>query len=154
MKLLSSYFYQIRNFPENYVPLSTVIWDPRWFHKNLYQQYEFIDKRGILNGLRWELVVPKMILNECPCSKKDEYNGKSQPPCQYLHEYKCYLKSLDSEEVWKDLLNFKLKIKKALHLKYDTLQLVLMFHEKEGNPCSERNVLIPYLRSIEVEEFK
>lgn len=32
MKILISYFYQIRFFKPNMIPLSTAAFDPKWFH--------------------------------------------------------------------------------------------------------------------------
>lgn len=52
MKLAISYFYQIRNFKKNMLPLSTAVSDPAWFHENLNNNHIFIDKRGIINGIR------------------------------------------------------------------------------------------------------
>ena len=33
MKFYISYFYQIRNFSPNMIPISTTVSDPDWFHK-------------------------------------------------------------------------------------------------------------------------
>lgn len=35
MKIYTSYFYQIRFFKPNMIPLSTAKYDPSWFHKGL-----------------------------------------------------------------------------------------------------------------------
>ena len=32
MKIRISYFYQVRNFKPNMIPMSTAISDPAWFH--------------------------------------------------------------------------------------------------------------------------
>ena len=52
MEIRTSYFYQIRNFKKNMLPVSTAIYDPKWYHHNLGYNNIFEDKRGILNGLR------------------------------------------------------------------------------------------------------
>ena len=52
MKLAISYFYQIRNFKKYMLPLSTAVSDPSWYHENLNNNHIFIDKRGIINGIR------------------------------------------------------------------------------------------------------
>ena len=44
---MTSYFYQIRNFKPNMIPLSTALWDPKWFHKNKGHSFQFKDKNGV-----------------------------------------------------------------------------------------------------------
>lgn len=58
MKIRTSYFYQIRNFTRNMIPISTAVWDPTWYH-NFTNDYNYIfkDKRNILNGLRLESII-------------------------------------------------------------------------------------------------
>ena len=46
MKLAISYFYQIRNFKPNMIPVSTARWDPKWYHDGKGAEYNFIDKNG------------------------------------------------------------------------------------------------------------
>lgn len=58
MKIYTSYFYQVRNFPINTVAFSTAMWDPKWFHDFKDRKYKFKDKRGIWNGLRATPLVP------------------------------------------------------------------------------------------------
>ena len=52
MKIRTSYFYQIRNFKKNMIPVSTAMSDPLWYRPEQGQEY-FFDKRGIVNGLRY-----------------------------------------------------------------------------------------------------
>ena len=58
MKFYTSYFYQIRNFTPNMIPLSTACGDPLWFHKGMDNGYTFFDKNGVINGLRAEMLHP------------------------------------------------------------------------------------------------
>ena len=58
MKFYTSYFYQIRNFTPNMIPLSTACGDPLWFHKGMDNSYTFFDKNGVINGLRAEMLHP------------------------------------------------------------------------------------------------
>ena len=48
MKILTSYFYQIRNFKPYQIPLSTAISDPAWYHPKNGDYY--VDKNGVING--------------------------------------------------------------------------------------------------------
>ena len=53
IKVYTSYFYQIRNMRPGDLAFSTALGDPKWFHDFTNdKQYKFIDKRGVLNGLR------------------------------------------------------------------------------------------------------
>ena len=54
IQLYTSYFYQIRHFKKNMVPISTAMWDPKWYHDWMGHDYVFKDKRGIYNGIRVE----------------------------------------------------------------------------------------------------
>ena len=63
MLIRTSYFYQIRNFTRNMIPISTAVWDPAWYH-NFTKDYShlFYDSRNILNGLRLEKINEEIIL--------------------------------------------------------------------------------------------
>lgn len=55
MKVATSYFYGIRFFRPDMIPLSTAKWDPLWFQN---RGLPWIDRRGVVNGLRAEPLVP------------------------------------------------------------------------------------------------
>lgn len=62
MKFYISYFYQIRFFKPNMIPISTAKWDPKWYSQN---GKPYIDKRGVVNGLRAPvLALPDWQYNE------------------------------------------------------------------------------------------
>ena len=53
MKIKISYFYHVRNLKQYQIPVSTAVWDPKWFHENTgNNKHIFIDKRGVVNGVR------------------------------------------------------------------------------------------------------
>ena len=54
MKLAISYFYKIRFFQPWMIPISTAAWDPKYYHDNKGKDYLFVDKRGVINGYRYE----------------------------------------------------------------------------------------------------
>ena len=56
MKLAISYFYQIRFFKPYMIPVSTAVSDPQWYHNFQDKNYIFLDKRGVANGFRCELL--------------------------------------------------------------------------------------------------
>ena len=59
MKVATSYFYQIRFFKPNMIPVSTAMWDPKWFHNFKNQYHVFKDRNGVYNGLRYPALSPK-----------------------------------------------------------------------------------------------
>ena len=58
MKLAISYFYKIRFFQPWMIPISTAAWDPKYYHDNKGKDYLFVDKRGVINGYRYEALAP------------------------------------------------------------------------------------------------
>ena len=130
MKVATSYFYQIRNFKRNMIPLSTAVWDPKWFHKNKGQNYIYLDKRGIINGLR----LNAFIFNE--------YNGQED----FFPAYQRFLDAIDLKpiivkmEQLEKIIQLKLKIK-------EELIFVLIVYETSSNPDSERPYLIKKFNS-------
>jgi len=84
MKFYTSYFYAVRHMKPWHIPLSTAIWDPKWFHAFKHQDYTFIDKNGVINGLRAEMLSPSPALEGlcagAPCSRKPD-------SCDFLRKY-------------------------------------------------------------------
>ena len=56
MKIATSYFYQIRNFKPWMIPVSTAMSDPFWYKPPQGKEW-FIDRRGIVCGLRYEPLI-------------------------------------------------------------------------------------------------
>lgn len=127
--IYTSYFYQIRNFTPNIIPVSTALSDPAWYRPPQGKEY-YIDKRGVVNGLRYEpLIVQKYGVHTCPCEHKDQ-----APFCPTMIEYENLLKSLVDKE--KTLKAFEFCCNK---FNADTIALIV--YEAPNNPCSERQAL-------------
>lgn len=94
MKFYTSYFYQIRFFPKTVIPISTAVWDPKWFHDFQSSDYVFKDKRGIYNGIRSYILSPIAVEPYCK-----ECNHDKAQPCAFLREYRLYLDNLDFDFV-------------------------------------------------------
>ena len=146
MKIRTSYFYQIRNFKRNMVPISTAVWDPQWYH-NFTGDYShlFYDRRNILNGLRLESIIEQGKHSNhgpeiCPCENKD-YNT-----CSFLSNYRKNLENIDFKKMIVDMQNFANKYKEKEKIK-DEIILVLIVYETPSNPCSERKPLQDYFTS-------
>lgn len=151
IKICTSYFYQVRFFTPNMLPMSTAMWDPKWYHDGKDQLHVFRDKRGIINGVRMPAFVPG---DECHglCSGPDGCNEKNgNEPCQFLKAYRDQLDSLDFKKVMKHLKQHAAPVIKA-----DPQIIVLLFHEKPDNPCSERGIVQEWFKDhgVKVEELK
>lgn len=154
MKIFTSYFYQIRFFNKNLIPLSTALWDPKWYHKSKGQSYVYKDKNGVYNGLRVEELVPGPECNSL-CNGKDKCNSLNPYRCLFLKKYRDQLNKVNItdllskfEDIIKIIKNYDSDID-------DELSIVLIFHETPNNPCSERRVVQEWFLSygIEVNEI-
>lgn len=129
MKIYTSYFYQIRNFPKNLIPLSTAVSGPKWF----YPQH--FDKRGVLNGIRAWPFVPQMPYGLClgqPCEE--------QPyECEFLNQYYKQLNKLDFLQIMERFVLLKQKL--CYDLGLPDIDFALMVYEVPNNPCSERQII-------------
>lgn len=141
MKFYTSYFYQVRFFPPNVIPLSTAMFDPKWFHENQGQEHWFIDKRGVVNGLR----IPPFV----PGRTTEDLIGED-----FLKAYKIQLNTLDFDNIMQRFSNFAEKFQKDFNVEGEPI-FVLLVHEAPDNPNSERVVIQDWFkeRGISCEEF-
>lgn len=149
MKIEISYFYQIRNFTPNRIPMSVCLSDPTWYHDNQGENHIFKDKRGILNGLRLKPIIVHNWNCGCPCEEKRPES------CAFLSEYRRLLDNIDFDKMYKGIENFANRYKEENNIDEEII-MTLIVYETPTNPCSERGPLIDYFKSkgIVVEEFK
>lgn len=154
MKIMISYFYQIRFMPVNCIPISTCYSDPKWFH-NMTKDltYQFKDKRGIWNGLRAEPFVPGPLC-EGACRGPEYCETLNAPNCSFLRRYRQQLNQLDFNNI---MARFK-KLGNAVKTKegfFEEPILVLIVYETPTNPCSERAVIQNWFHDngYELEEW-
>lgn len=147
MKVRTSYFYQIRNFKPNMIPMSTALSDPAWFHDWKDSDYVFKDKRGILNGLRLRPIIVQGG-GHCPCEDKDWTH------CPLEKSYKENLAKIDFNKMLKGMEDFCNMYAKQENLKEEPIA-VLMVYESPDNMCSERMTLIDFFieHGIECKEL-
>lgn len=145
-KMLISYFYQIRFFPPNYIPISTAAWDPKWFHPANDKDGVFLHKTGVLYGERIKILSPADI--DCDCKKDCEHDPKT---CAFLKDYKSYLDKLNFDEVVCQIKN----ICAASNPTEKEPVPVLIVYEKPDDPCSERHPLMQWFKENNwaLEEF-
>ena len=142
MKIYTSYWAQVRNFPKNLVGLNTTIWPPKW--RPLGK-----DKNGV-------------IVVDCPPLKPGAECeglccGKCEPKhpdtCSFLRVYSAQLFNLHFNDFLQSLEKLKLKICQNEQL--DDVDFAIIVYEKWDNLCSERGPLQNWLQKngIEVEEW-
>lgn len=149
MKIKISYFYQIRHFSKNMVPMSTAIWDPQWYHAGLGPDHIYYDKRGILNGLRLKPIITKAQgLGLCPCE------NKNPAQCKFLQEYRKCLDKVDFNKMMAGIRAFADQYKKENYINEEII-MVLIVYETPLNPCSERQALVDYFKKngVNCEEW-
>lgn len=148
LKFVTSYFYKIRFFTPNMIPLSTAIWDPQWFHDFKGQQYTFFDKNGVINGLRAEMLHPGPKC-EGLCHGRE---GCAFIPsnCAFLKEYAKQLQKVDMRDFLLRAENISKKVQEANGFIGEPI-IVLLVHEATNNPCSERMVLQTWMRAWGIE---
>ena len=119
------------------IPISTAVWDPKWFHNFQGHEIIFKDKNNVLNGIRYPDLSSANIAPCCPCENKDPSN------CQFIKDYAEYLDTLDFDKVYSDLKFIGNKGKEILKFDEEP-EICLMVYEKPDNPCSERKSLMEY----------
>lgn len=137
MRIYTSYFYQIRFFPPNLVPLSTAMFDPKWYHDNKAQSYQFKDKRGVLNGLRIEPFVPGPMCHNLCHGPETCYEHPDS--CSFLLGYLGQLNQLNFEQIMQRFVNLSIAIKSKENL--DDVDFALIVHEAPTKECSERAMI-------------
>lgn len=142
IKFYISYFYQLRFFPVDVLPISTCMWDPKWFHNNLSQDNTFIDSRGVVNGVRLDELTPKEIheIGQIYCHKDCD----EDIPCVFMKAYYDYLCSLNFESIVKKCVN--LYEKYGFKTNEDTAQIILLVNEPSHVKCAERPCLIKWFK--------
>lgn len=158
MKIYISYFYQLRFFPQNLIPISTATFDPKWFHDFNGSKYVFADKRGVINGLRAPAFnLPYEIQEELENKKVAcQKNCLQTPPnCAFMNAYRDYLNTLDFDNIMERIVKLANKAKETFGIK-DDIDVVLMVHEATYVPCSERPILKEWFENhgVEITEWK
>lgn len=137
MKVLTSYFYAVRFMKPWQIPVSTAVFDPKWFHAFRKQDYVFIDRNGVVNGLRSEKLHPgKSCEGLCsgrPCAS-------SPDSCLFMSEYRRQLASLGRDGLLESFRTLCSRFRAKLGFENEP-ELMLLVHEAPDNQCSERAAL-------------
>lgn len=149
-KVFTSYFYQIRFFQKNMIPFSTAIWDPKWFHDNRDNKHIFVDKNGVINGLKAEKLQPPRDCDDCVVCQK----SGNPFECNFIKQYEKKLNEIDFDDYISKMESFVEKLKIKNNMNEDPI-IVLIVHEAPNNPCSERKTIqnLFLKHGIECEEW-
>lgn len=151
MKFAITNFYNVRFLTANQIPISTAIFDPKWFHDFKGRDYVFKDKNGVWNGLRYEAFAPGFITQGfCrgqPCHE-------SPNECRFLKYYADKLNRISFDVMLAEIQLMVQQIQTHDNIEGE-IEVVLLVHEKIDNPCSERWPLIEFFRShgVEIRSF-
>ena len=125
MKLYTSYWAQVRNFPKNLIGLNTTCFPPRW--RPLGQ-----DKNGV-----WVIDCPPLKPGkECEGLCNGKCNPKHPTDCKFLNNYYGQLMKIDFNKFMDSLFKLYEKICSNENLK--DINFAFIFFEKWDCPCSER----------------
>ena len=151
MKIMISTFHNIRNFTPNMIPVSTAVWDPKWFHDFSYPTHVFKDKKGVYNGLRYLSLAPGITCEGLCRGSKD--CGNKPPLCPFLIAYRKQLDNINFTTMVEELEAMGSAIQKHEGFEEDPI-IVLLVYEKLDNPCSERWPLKDWFMAhgLELEE--
>lgn len=140
-----SYFYQIRYFRPYMIPVSTAVWDPKWYHEFYGSDHCFIDKNHVINGLRMPCLVPG---DTCKglCSGLIECQSRNPAECDFLKAYRKQLEGIPFDAFIANLEKNAVLLTNKLHLLQEPLYVFIVY-EKYDNPCSERAALLDWFRS-------
>lgn len=135
MQIYTSYFYMVRFMRPFEVPCSTAVWDPKWFHDFKGAGYVFLDKRGVLNGIRATMFAPG---DTCQTLCHGCDSCITTPDCcAFLARYAEQLDRLDFDSFMKHMEETSLIFQEQLKLDRP-VDFVLLLHEAPDNKCSER----------------
>lgn len=131
MRIMTSYFYMIRFFKPWMIPLSTAVWDPKWYRKD---GCAYLDKNGVLNGLRDRRFVPG---KHCSGLCKGQSCKYTPDRCLFLKAYKRQLDRIDFDLYMKRMKQDSVQCRRDLKLLHEPI-IVLMVYETPRTNCSER----------------
>ena len=125
MKLAISYFYQIRFFKPYMIPVSTAVSDPQWYHNFQDKNYIFLDKRGVANGFRCELLHGDETCSGLCFGRK--YCLDNPNNCLFLKQYRKQLDKINILDFLKETSNFAKRVKKCMGFKEEPI-VVFVVH--------------------------
>lgn len=135
------------------IPVSTAKWDPKWFHQNKNQKYEWKDKNGVWNGIRAEVFAPGPLCDNL-CRGPECCDTGNPQNCEFLKAYRKQLDNLDFKEIIQRIYKLGKSVQENESFTEEPI-IVLIVHEAPSNPCSERRVIKEWFKEngYSLEEF-
>ena len=139
MKLYTSYWAQVRNFPQNLVGLNTTVWPPKW------------RKLGKDNNGVWVIDCPPLKPGAaCEGLCNGKCANKTAPNCKFLQVYREQLAAIDKSAFMSKLEQLKAQIEEGENL--NNIDFAFIVFETPKNKCSERWAIQDWLGN-EVSEW-
>ena len=153
IQLYTSYFYQIRHFKKNMIPISTACFDPHWFNDWMGQGYVFKDKRGIYNGIRAECF--HFDGEDHGCGDQCLLSPKDPSKCEFLRRLRLQYDKLNFQDIMTRCERLAAYIQSIENLQELPI-LVFVFYETPTNLCSERKILQNWFKDngYDLQELK
>ena len=136
MKIYTSYWAQVRNFPTNLIGLNTTVWPPKY--RPLGQ-----DKRGV-----WVLNCRPLIPGrECEYLCRGACNPPHPHDCAFLQTYRKQLDKLNFSEFYSYM--------KELSKQHNNADFAFIVFEPPTRECSERRIIQEWFKDnkIDIEEW-
>ena len=142
MKIYTSYFAQMRNFPLNLIGLSTALYNPKWLQKGKSQ-----------NNIIWLDIPPLKPGKECDGLCNGKCINKHPESCAFLKTYRAQLDKLDFNEIINKIEVIARKVKEGEG--FEDVDIAILVYEKFDNPCSERVIIQQWFKDnrMEIEEW-
>ncbi len=143
MKIYTSYFAQLRKFPQNLVGLSTAHWNPKWRPMGK-------DKRGVI----CVDCPPFKPGRECDGLCEGKCDPKHPQDCAFLKAYKAQLDKISLTSIREHLEKLAAQI--ALDEGFEDVDFAFLVYETPSNPCSERIPIQQWFKehNVECEEWQ
>lgn len=137
MKLYTSYYAQLKNFPKSLIALSTAVFPPKWIN--------FGTNDKDITVLNCKPLIPGY---EC------EYlcRGKCDPPhpydCEFLKTYRKQLDKINFDEFYGYM--------KELSKRYNDADFAFIVFEPPTRECSERRIIQQWIQDngFDIEEWR
>lgn len=139
----TSYFYKIRFLAPYQIPVSTALWDPKWFHDFKGPDFMFLDSRNVINGVRMPVFAPGPTC--CDLCRGREGCKFEPKTCEFLKNYREQIYKLDFNRIMNQFEETAASIRAGFRLDKEP-QFILIFHEAPSNPCSERVVVTDWFK--------
>lgn len=119
------------------------MWDPKWVHNFKLNDFNFVDKNGVINGLRSELFVADKQYGCGTDLCKEKGKVTDIPNCKFMDEYCNKLISTSVESKIQELERICKEAQDKLGFKEEPIAVLIVFETVE-NMCSERKIIQKY----------